>query len=113
MRPDTTGRFEQIEADGFYGDLCLGNMTMYRACVRWVRGGKLLFVGLEGYGAWSFERDSMAAHIYVIEKLGGLNTQDSCNLADFINDQMVGLPDDMKEIRQGTYRYPDLCRPEP
>ena len=96
MRPNKIGaekRWPKYDIETFYGDLSLGNATMFRIGCFWTKGR--LFLAIEGRGAYTFH--NWVHRGYVQEKIG-LMEGDAANVADFLNAQL-GHPEDL----QGYY----------
>jgi len=85
----------------FYASVALGNGTQLTIGMFWADpeqdGDETLFVGIEGFGAYSFNRK--VDYGYLGSKIRGLMDWDYKNIADFINRQL-GL---MMEKPQGEY----------
>jgi len=87
-----------------YQRIALGNGTALNIGMFWLESSignptpKTLFVGVEGFGAYTF--DGPIVWTYLAEKIKGLMEWDYRNLADFLNVQLErGI------IVQGRYPY--------
>lgn len=85
LRPNKHGIFPKISST-FYGPVALGNGTQWMVGIFFV-GERLLFVGIEGYGAYVFGPDSDPG--YVGQKLNIRFDGDAANFTDFLNDQTL------------------------
>ena len=91
-RPNRHGRFLWLPSP-IVCELALGNGSQY--FVHLIRKDGVLFLAIEGCGAWHFDASSHFS--YVMEKLR-LCEGDAQNMADFIADQLETRSD-----RQGNY----------
>lgn len=76
--------FDKVDLP-FYGEVSLANATMFKIGVFEIPGNDRLFVGIEGFGSYTFSEDSHPG--YVQEKLGLRAMTDACSVADFIEGQ--------------------------
>ncbi len=95
-RPNADNTFDRRPSTFFYGNVALGNMTMYKIATTMLRNG-YLFIAIENKGCYEFEHFAHAN--YVQDKLR-LMEGDAGNIADFINDQ---FPNREMTERQGRY----------
>lgn len=79
-------RWLKLEKLPFYGDLNLGNGTMFKVGIFYTPR-RYLFIGIEKIGAFAFNNEGYKSARYVAEKLN-LLSGDSANIADFINAQL-------------------------
>lgn len=100
IRPNKSGVFPRLET-GVH-QVCLGNSSMFDIGII-VFPAAGLFVGIYGYGAYSFAFRADAG--YVQDKLKLRFGSDAANIADLINDQLYE-PGSVK--RQGEYTE-QLC----
>lgn len=80
-------KWEKINFDfePFYGDINLGNITMFRIFA-WMTNYDNFLLGIEGYSSYRFK--NKVHWKYVVEKLMLSNESDARIIADFINAQL-------------------------
>jgi hypothetical protein len=83
-RPSQLQNDLNIKTSSFYGEVDLGDGTSLKIGMFWVNDTRL-FVGIEGYGAYTF--GTYVDPSYAYEKLIH-NKIDAGNLSDFINTQL-------------------------
>jgi len=84
MRPTKDGIWS-LKPKPFYGELPLGNGTLFTVGAFELGFDGRLFVGIEGHGAYTF--NGFVSWNYAAEKLGLLEG-DARNVADWINAQL-------------------------
>lgn len=92
-------RFSAV-AFPFYGDVSLGNMTMYKMYLAFVPNGRFL-VGIENKGLYTFEH--WCHWTYAQEKLNLTFESDARAVADFINCQLGHIHDEDQGVYDERY----------
>lgn len=104
IRPNTEGRFPKLILP-FYGDVSLGNSTMYKMGMFTCPNGRL-FLGIENKGAYTF--GGWCHYSYAQEKLGLRFSGDAKSVADLINCQLGNPLEFEGRVCQGEYNK-DMC----